>query len=70
MKEDPGLSDASRAAAIQRRVRAAYKNWPREMIIDMNTTGLTGESDRKLGSRHRLSAAPRSNLDFVCQCKE
>jgi hypothetical protein len=43
VNEDPGLSDASRAAAIQRRVRASYKNWPLEMIIDMNTIDLTGE---------------------------
>jgi glyoxylase-like metal-dependent hydrolase (beta-lactamase superfamily II) len=43
VKEDPELSDASRAA-IQRRVRAAYKDWPLEMIIDMNTTSLAGET--------------------------
>jgi hypothetical protein len=43
VKEDPELSDASRAA-IQRRVRAAYKVWPLEMIIDMNTTSLAGET--------------------------
>jgi glyoxylase-like metal-dependent hydrolase (beta-lactamase superfamily II) len=43
VKEDPELSDASRAA-IQRRIRAAYKDWPLEMIIDMNTTSLAGET--------------------------
>ena len=43
VKEDPELSDASRAA-IQRRVRATYKDWPLEMIIDMNTTSLAGET--------------------------
>jgi hypothetical protein len=25
-------------------VRVAYKNWPLEMIIDMNTTSLAGEA--------------------------
>ena len=43
VKEDPELSDASRAA-IQRRVRAAYKDWPLEVIIDMNTTSLAGDA--------------------------
>jgi hypothetical protein len=43
VKEDPELSDASRTA-IQRRVRAAYKDWPLEMIIDVNTTSLAGET--------------------------
>jgi hypothetical protein len=43
VNEDPELSDTSRAA-IQRRVRAAYKDWPLEMIIDMNTTSLAGET--------------------------
>jgi glyoxylase-like metal-dependent hydrolase (beta-lactamase superfamily II) len=43
LKEDPVLSDASRAA-IRQRVRAAYKDWPLEMIIDMNTTSLAGET--------------------------
>lgn len=43
LKEDPELSDGSRAA-IQRRVRAAYKHWPLEIIIDMNTTSLAGET--------------------------
>jgi glyoxylase-like metal-dependent hydrolase (beta-lactamase superfamily II) len=42
LKEGPQLSDASKTA-IQERVRAAYKNWPLEMIIDMNTVSLAGE---------------------------
>jgi len=42
LKEDPGLSDASKAA-IRQTVRAAYKNWPLEMIIDMNTASLASE---------------------------
>ena len=41
-KKDSELSDASRVA-IQQRVRATYKDWPLEMIIDMNMTGLAGE---------------------------
>jgi len=45
MKEHPELSDASRAA-IQQRVRAVYKDWPLEMIIDMNTISLAGEITR------------------------
>jgi glyoxylase-like metal-dependent hydrolase (beta-lactamase superfamily II) len=43
MKEDRELSDASRAA-IQQRIRAVYEGWPLEMIIDMNTTSLAGET--------------------------
>jgi glyoxylase-like metal-dependent hydrolase (beta-lactamase superfamily II) len=43
LKEDPGLSDASKAA-IRQTVRAAYKNWPLEMIIDMNTASLASEA--------------------------
>ena len=43
IKEGPELSDASRAA-IQQKIRAAYKDWPLEMIIDMNTTSLAGET--------------------------
>jgi hypothetical protein len=42
MKEDPELSDTSKSA-IQHRMRSAYKNWPLEMIIDMNTVSLAGE---------------------------
>ena len=41
-KEDPALSDRSKRA-IQQRMRSAYKNWPLEMIIDMNMAGLAGE---------------------------
>jgi glyoxylase-like metal-dependent hydrolase (beta-lactamase superfamily II) len=42
MKEDPELSDTSKSA-IQQRMRSAYKNWPLEMIIDMNTASLADE---------------------------
>jgi glyoxylase-like metal-dependent hydrolase (beta-lactamase superfamily II) len=42
VKEDPELSDGSKNA-IQQRMRSAYKNWPLEMIIDMNTASLAGE---------------------------
>jgi hypothetical protein len=43
LKEEPELSEASKAA-VQQQVRVAYKNWPLEMIIDMNITSLAGES--------------------------
>ena len=43
LKEGPKLSGASKAA-VQRQVRAAYKNWLLEMIIDMNTASLAGEA--------------------------
>ena len=43
LKQDPDLSDKTRAA-IQQRVRAAYENWPLEMIIDANTTSLAAEA--------------------------
>lgn len=39
LKRDSELGDASKAA-IQQSVRAAYKNWPLEMIIDINTASL------------------------------
>jgi hypothetical protein len=50
VKEDPELSDASRAA-IQRGVRAVYKNWPLEMIIEMNTASLAGEIRSQAGKQ-------------------
>jgi hypothetical protein len=43
LQEEPELSEASKAA-VQQQVRAAYKNWPLEMIIDTNTTSLAGEA--------------------------
>jgi hypothetical protein len=43
LKEDPGLSDA-RKAAIQQTVRTAYKNWPLETMIDLNTASLASEA--------------------------
>jgi glyoxylase-like metal-dependent hydrolase (beta-lactamase superfamily II) len=43
LNEEPELSEASKAA-VQQQVRVAYKNWPLEMIIDMNTTSLAGEA--------------------------
>jgi hypothetical protein len=43
LKEEPELSEAGKAA-VQQQVRVAYKNWPLEMIIDMNITSLAGEA--------------------------
>jgi glyoxylase-like metal-dependent hydrolase (beta-lactamase superfamily II) len=43
LKEDPELSDTSKGA-VQQQVHVAYKNWPLEMIIDMNTTSLAAEA--------------------------
>lgn len=43
LEQDPELSDATKAA-IQQRVRATYKNYPLETIIDMNTASLASEA--------------------------
>jgi len=43
LKQEPELSDATKAA-IQERVRASYRDYPLEMIIDMNTASLAGEA--------------------------
>lgn len=43
LKEDPDLSGTSKAA-VQHQVLAAYKNWPLEMIIDINITSLADEA--------------------------
>lgn len=43
LKQDPELSDATKTA-IRQRVRATYKNYPLETIIDMNTASLAGEA--------------------------
>jgi hypothetical protein len=53
MKEGPELSDTSKGA-IQQRMRSLYKNWPLEMIIDMNTDSLAGEI--RLQARKPVSA--------------
>lgn len=42
MKEDPELSETIKTA-IRQSITAAHKNWPLEMIIDMNTVSLAGE---------------------------
>jgi hypothetical protein len=43
LKQQPELSDATKAA-IQQKVRAAYKDFPLEMIIDLNTASLAAEA--------------------------
>lgn len=43
MKQDPELSDATKAA-IRERVRARYQDYPLEAIIDMNTASLSSEA--------------------------
>jgi len=43
LQQDPDLSGKTRAA-IQQRVRAAYENWPLEILIDTNTTSLAAEA--------------------------
>jgi glyoxylase-like metal-dependent hydrolase (beta-lactamase superfamily II) len=48
LKKHPELSDATKDA-IQQRVRATYKNYPLETIIDMNTASLAGEASLSMG---------------------
>ena len=43
LKQQPELSDATKAA-IQQKVRATYRDYPLEMIIDMNTASLAAEA--------------------------
>lgn len=43
LKQDPELSDATKAA-IQQKVRDTYNGFPLEAIIDMNTVSLAGEA--------------------------
>ena len=42
LKQHPELSDAAKAA-IQRKVRTTYKDYPLEMMVNMNTVSLAGE---------------------------
>lgn len=43
LKQDPGLSDLTKAA-IREGILATYKDYPLEAIIDMNTASLAGEA--------------------------
>lgn len=46
LRQHPELTDASKAD-LQQRVRAIYKDYPLEMIIDMNTASLAAEASRQ-----------------------